>query len=77
MIGITRPCTKWNTLVKDVRDIPRAINEAFVSGEILRAALCMSPADALLLQRLAFLGLASFLPCRQQNNHTAAFVAAE
>ena len=27
--GITRPCTKWNTLVKDVRDIPRRINEAF------------------------------------------------
>ena len=27
--GITRPCTKWNTLVKDIRDIPRRINEAF------------------------------------------------
>lgn len=27
--GITRPCTKWNVLVKDVRDIPRRINEAF------------------------------------------------
>ncbi|QNN22889.1 biosynthetic-type acetolactate synthase large subunit [Planctomycetales bacterium ZRK34] len=27
--GITRPCTKWNTLVKDVRDLPRKINEAF------------------------------------------------
>lgn len=27
--GITRPCTKWNTLVKDVRDLPRRINEAF------------------------------------------------
>ncbi len=27
--GITRPCTKWNVLVKNVRDLPRAINEAF------------------------------------------------
>ena len=27
--GITRPCTKWNVLVKDVREIPRRINEAF------------------------------------------------
>lgn len=32
VVGITRPCTKWNTMVKDVRDIPRAINEAFVSA---------------------------------------------
>jgi acetolactate synthase-1/2/3 large subunit len=28
--GITRPCTKWNYLVKDVRDLPRIINEAFL-----------------------------------------------
>src|SRR5665213_4093869 len=27
--GITRPCTKWNYLVKDVRELPRIINEAF------------------------------------------------
>ena len=27
--GITRPCTKWNVLVKDPRQIPRRINEAF------------------------------------------------
>lgn len=27
--GITRPCTKWNMLVKRVEDIPRAINQAF------------------------------------------------
>jgi acetolactate synthase-1/2/3 large subunit len=27
--GITRPCTKWNVLVKKVGDLPRAINEAF------------------------------------------------
>lgn len=27
--GITRSCTKWNVLVKDVREIPRRINEAF------------------------------------------------
>ena len=29
MTGITRPCTKWNVLVKRVEDIPRAINHAF------------------------------------------------
>jgi acetolactate synthase-1/2/3 large subunit len=28
--GITRPCTKWNYLVKDVRDLPRVVNEAFI-----------------------------------------------
>jgi acetolactate synthase-1/2/3 large subunit len=28
--GITRPCTKWNYLVKDVRELPRVINEAFM-----------------------------------------------
>ncbi len=27
--GITRPCTKWNCLVKDPHDIPRVINQAF------------------------------------------------
>src|SRR5258708_504732 len=27
--GITRPCTKWNYLVKDVRELPRIVNEAF------------------------------------------------
>src|SRR5438874_2184000 len=28
--GITRPCTKWNYLIKDVRELPRVINEAFL-----------------------------------------------
>src|SRR5438105_1592489 len=28
--GITRPCTKWNYLIKDVRVLPRIINEAFM-----------------------------------------------
>ncbi|MHC4994788.1 MAG: biosynthetic-type acetolactate synthase large subunit [Planctomycetota bacterium] len=27
--GISRPCTKWNTLVKNIEDLPRAINQAF------------------------------------------------
>ena len=27
--GITRPCTKWNVLVSDVRELPRRVNEAF------------------------------------------------
>ena len=29
-MGITRACTKWNTLVTDIRDLPRKINEAFL-----------------------------------------------
>src|SRR5687768_16401836 len=28
--GITRPCTKWNYLVKDIRELPRVVNEAFI-----------------------------------------------
>ena len=28
--GITRPCVKWNYLVKDIRELPRVINEAFL-----------------------------------------------
>src|SRR5512133_1382016 len=28
--GITRPCTKWNYLVKDIRELPRIVNEAFL-----------------------------------------------
>jgi len=30
--GITRPCTKWNYLVKDIRELPRIINEAFLTA---------------------------------------------
>ncbi|KAF9583492.1 Acetolactate synthase, mitochondrial [Lunasporangiospora selenospora] len=29
VIGISRACTKWNVMVKDVADLPRRINEAF------------------------------------------------
>mmetsp|Transcript_5752 Transcript_5752/g.6632 ORF Transcript_5752/g.6632 Transcript_5752/m.6632 type:complete len:633 (+) Transcript_5752:154-2052(+) len=29
VIGITRHCTKWNVLVKNVKELPRRINEAF------------------------------------------------
>ena len=29
VVGITRSCTKWNVLVKDIRELPRRINEAF------------------------------------------------
>jgi acetolactate synthase-1/2/3 large subunit len=28
--GITRPCTKWNYLVKDIHELPRVVNEAFL-----------------------------------------------
>src|SRR3954467_15088647 len=28
--GITRHCTKWNYLVKDVKELPRVMNEAFL-----------------------------------------------
>ena len=30
MTGITRPCTKWNYLIKDIRELPRVVNEAFM-----------------------------------------------
>src|SRR6478609_8444993 len=30
MTSITRPCTKWNVLVKKIEDLPRAINTAFL-----------------------------------------------
>ena len=29
VIGISRSCTKWNIMVKDVSELPRRINEAF------------------------------------------------
>jgi acetolactate synthase-1/2/3 large subunit len=29
IIGISRFCTKWNVMVKDIQDLPRCINEAF------------------------------------------------
>jgi len=29
MVGISRSCTKWNVLVKDISELPRRINEAF------------------------------------------------
>ena len=29
IVGITRPCTKHNYLVKDIRDLPRVLKEAF------------------------------------------------
>lgn len=29
MVGISRSCTKWNVMVKDVAELPRRINEAF------------------------------------------------
>ena len=29
MVGLARPVTKWCALVKDVRDLPRLVNEAF------------------------------------------------
>lgn len=28
-IGISRPCTKWNVMVKNIAELPRRINEAF------------------------------------------------
>src|SRR3982751_6199055 len=28
--GIPRPCTKWNYLIKDIRELPRVVNEAFL-----------------------------------------------
>ncbi|EJD02214.1 acetolactate synthase [Fomitiporia mediterranea MF3/22] len=30
IVGISRSCTKWNVMVKDIAELPRRINEAFV-----------------------------------------------
>ena len=30
--GITRPCTKWNYLIKDIRELPRVVNETRRAG---------------------------------------------
>lgn len=30
VVGITKCCTKWNTIVHDIRDLPRKISEAFL-----------------------------------------------
>lgn len=29
IVGISRACTKWNVMVKDIAELPRRINEAF------------------------------------------------
>src|SRR5208282_3188483 len=29
VVGISRACTKWNVMVKDITELPRRINEAF------------------------------------------------
>ncbi|KAG2019828.1 acetolactate synthase [Coprinopsis cinerea AmutBmut pab1-1] len=29
VVGISRSCTKWNVMVKDINELPRRINEAF------------------------------------------------
>src|SRR5437667_782564 len=29
IVGISRACTKWNVMVKDITELPRRINEAF------------------------------------------------
>src|ERR1700712_1775457 len=29
IVGITRACTKWNVMVKNIAELPRRINEAF------------------------------------------------
>lgn len=33
ILGISRFCTKWNTMVKDIADLPRSIRQAFVIAE--------------------------------------------
>lgn len=29
VVGISRACTKWNVMVRDISELPRRINEAF------------------------------------------------
>jgi len=42
IVGITRPCTKYNYLVKDVNDLSRIIKEAFHIATTGRPGLCLS-----------------------------------
>ena len=40
IVGITRPCTKYNYLVKDVNDLARIVKEAFYIASSGRPGPC-------------------------------------
>ncbi|KAL8879051.1 MAG: hypothetical protein Q9192_008316, partial [Flavoplaca navasiana] len=42
VVGISRACTKWNTMVKTVAELPKKMQEAFEIAAILRRAIPMA-----------------------------------
>ncbi|KAJ7085182.1 thiamine diphosphate-binding protein [Mycena belliarum] len=42
IVGISRSCTKWNIIVKDIAELPRRINEAFKIATSGRPVPCSS-----------------------------------
>ena len=42
IIGITRPCTKHNFLVKDVKDLAETVRKAFYLARLDAPGLCLS-----------------------------------
>jgi acetolactate synthase I/II/III large subunit len=74
VIGISRACTKWNVMVKNVAELPRRINEAFEIATSGRPGpvLVDLPKDvqAAILRRP--IPLASSIPARQSAANLAA-----
>ncbi|KAL7421704.1 Acetolactate synthase, mitochondrial [Cryptotrichosporon argae] len=81
MVGISRSCTKWNVMVKDITELPRRINEAFKiatsgrPGPVLvdlpkdvTAAILRSPIPAKSVQP----GMSPYLPSNPLNPTTSA-----
>ncbi|KAI9099944.1 acetolactate synthase [Phlyctochytrium arcticum] len=69
MLGISRACTKWNVMVRDVAELPRRINEAFEIATSGRPGpvLVDLPKDvtAGTLTRAITGGIGSFIPGRR------------
>ena len=59
-IGLSRPCTKYNFLVKDVKDLAQTIKEAFYIATIRR----LSPFGATILPTMEVGGKSSKLRTR-------------
>jgi len=45
IVGISRSCTKWNVMVKDIAELPRRINEAFKIATSGRPTKTVSPSQ--------------------------------
>ncbi|KAF2863868.1 acetolactate synthase [Piedraia hortae CBS 480.64] len=73
-IGISRPCTKWNVMVKNVAELPRRINEAFEIATSGRPGpvLVDLPKDITAGKLSRPIPVASTLPIRLQTGPTVA-----